>query len=433
MGIIRVLITLAVPALALGAAAVLSAAESAVGLLARSRTRRLLEASRAGAQALDTLVERPSRLAAASALWRALTYALATAAFGRLVLESTPAHPTLSIAAGAAAAVLVVFTFAEALPRTLAVHNPERVGLASAPIAARFTSALAPVARVLGSGWRWVTSLVAEEPISDAWLTGDEYRSEPGDEEDSAREESEEAFIEAVVDFATKIVREVMVPRTDMGCLEDTTTIPEAVAIIGESGYSRLPIFHDTLDDIVGVLYAKDLLGCMGADSCPATVAPMAREAYFVPETKPVDELLVDMRQRKTHIALVADEYGGTAGLVTIEDLLEEIVGEIFDEYDSAEPMVVEQTDGSMLLDARLPIDDFNDLFGTDIELEADSIGGLFVELAGCIPAPGDTLEVEGVRITARDVEGTRVRRLLVEPGAASQKEGDDAEAPHAG
>jgi CBS domain containing-hemolysin-like protein len=159
----------------------------------------------------------------------------------------------------------------------------------------------------------------------------------------------------------------------------------------------------------------------------------MAREAYFVPETKPVDELLVDMRQRKTHIALVADEYGGTAGLVTIEDLLEEIVGEIFDEYDSAEPMVVEQTDGSMLLDARLPIDDFNDLFGTDIELEADSIGGLFVELAGCIPAPGDTLEVEGVRITARDVEGTRVRRLLVEPGAASQKEGDDAEAPHAG
>jgi len=433
MGIVKLLITLAVPALALGAAAVLSAAESAVGLLARSRTRRLLEASRAGAEALDTLVERPSRLAAASALWRAFTYGLAAAAFGRIALESAPAHPTLSVTAGAAVAVLVVFTFAEALPRTLAVHNPERVGLASAPMAARLTGALAPVARLLGAGWRWITGLVAEEPISDAWLTGDEYRSEPGDEDDTAREESEEAFIEAVVDFATKIVREVMVPRTDMGCLEDTTTIPEAVAIIGESGYSRLPVFHDTLDDIVGVLYAKDLLGCMGEASCPATVAPMAREAYFVPETKPVDELLVDMRQRKTHIALVADEYGGTAGLVTIEDLLEEIVGEIFDEYDSAEPMVVELDDGSMLLDARLPIDDFNDLFGTDIELEADSIGGLFVELAGCIPAPGDTLEVEGVRITARDVEGTRVRRLLVEPGATSPKEGDDAEAPHAG
>ncbi|HSQ22042.1 MAG TPA: transporter associated domain-containing protein, partial [Coriobacteriia bacterium] len=127
------------------------------------------------------------------------------------------------------------------------------------------------------------------------------------------------------------------------------------------------------------------------------------------------------------HLARVADEYGGTAGLVTIEDLLEEIVGEIFDEYDRAEPMVIELEDGTLLLDARVPIDDFNDLMGTDIELEADSIGGLFVELAGRIPEHGESIEFEGVRITAREVEGTRIRRLLVEPRTEDDEETDDA------
>jgi CBS domain containing-hemolysin-like protein len=217
-----------------------------------------------------------------------------------------------------------------------------------------------------------------------------------------------------------------MVPRTDMICLEDTATLSESVGVVRASGCSRLPVYHDTLDDIRGVLYAKDLLVCIESDACPTEIAGLAREPYFVPETKPVDELLVEMRQRKVHMALVADEYGGTAGLVTIEDLLEEIVGEIFDEYDRAEPMVTELDGGDMLLDARVPIDDFNDLFGTAIELEADSIGGLFVELAGHIPVPGESIVVEGVRITAREVEGTRIRRLLVEP-RTDDEESDDA------
>ncbi|MHB8740442.1 MAG: transporter associated domain-containing protein, partial [Coriobacteriia bacterium] len=170
-----------------------------------------------------------------------------------------------------------------------------------------------------------------------------------------------------------------------------------------------------------------------GDSTCPDTVAPFVREAFFVPETKPVDELLVEMRQRKTHMALVADEYGGTAGLVTIEDLIEEIVGEIFDEYDRAEELVVELEGGALLLDARLPVDDFNDLLGTAIEIEADSIGGLFVETAGCIPEPGHSIEVEGVRMTVRDMEGNRVRRLLVEPRSDQDKETDSAEAYNRG
>jgi CBS domain containing-hemolysin-like protein len=427
MTVVTVLVAILVIAAFVVVVGVLSAAEGAVRLLARSRTRRLIEADRRGAQSLDALMERPSRLASALAIWRAVAYVSSTAIVGWVAFRlADEGGMWWEAPAAAAVAAIVVFSLGEALPRTLAVHSPERVGLAAGPLAARLTVLGSPVARALAAGWVRIVSLVAEEPVTDSWLTGDEYGTENGSEESTERGDAEEAFIDAVVEFATKIVREVMVPRTDMICLEDTATLSESVGVVRASGCSRLPVYHDTLDDIRGVLYAKDLLVCIESDACPTEIAGLAREPYFVPETKPVDELLVEMRQRKVHMALVADEYGGTAGLVTIEDLLEEIVGEIFDEYDRAEPMVTELDGGDMLLDARVPIDDFNDLFGTAIELEADSIGGLFVELAGHIPVPGESIVVEGVRITAREVEGTRIRRLLVEP-RTDDEESDDA------
>ena len=424
-----IIIVAALTVIALTAAvAVLSAAEGAVRLLSRSRTRRLIDSGSPGAVALDALAERPSRLAAGAAVWRALAYVASAVVLGwaALRLEGV-ADAWWTLPAASAAALVIVFSLGEALPRTLAVHSPERVGLAAAGAAERLASAGSPLARALAAGWVRLVGLVAEERVGDAWLTGDEFGAETGTDESDSREEAEEAFLEAVVEFATKIVREVMVPRTDMICLEDSATVTEAVSVVRASGCSRLPVYHETLDDIRGVLYAKDLLVCLESDDCPAHVGALAREPHFVPETKPVDELLVEMRQRKVHMALVADEYGGTAGLVTIEDLLEEIVGEIFDEYDRAEPMVTDLGDGTMLLDARVPIDDFNDLLGTAIELEADSIGGLFVELAGHIPGPGESIVVEGVRITVREVEGTRIRRLLVEPGTDEDMEADDA------
>ena len=414
----------------IAAVAVLSAAEGSVRLLSRTRTRRLIEAERHGALALDTLMERPSRLAAAGAVVRALAYVTGATVGAWAAAQVAPDSGVWwSAPAGAAIAFVALFSLGETLPRTLAVHNPERVGLAAASWAASITSVAAPVGRALAAGWVRIVSLVAEEPVADSWLTGDEYRPESAAIEPTDREEAEEAFIEAVVDFASKIVREVMVPRTDMVCLEESASVADAIEVVRDSGLSRLPVYRETLDDILGVLYAKDLLGCVGSGDCPDDVTALVREAYFVPETKPVDQLLVEMRQRKVHMALVADEYGGTAGLVTIEDILEEIVGEIFDEYDRADPMVIELEDGNMLLDGRVPIDDFNDLLGTDISLEADSIGGLFVELAGRIPEPGESIEVEGVRITAHDVEGTRIRRLLVEPRTDDDRENEHAEA----
>ncbi|MGB4592894.1 MAG: hemolysin family protein [Coriobacteriia bacterium] len=424
MIVAAVLIQGAVLVLLVALAAILSAAEGSVRLMSRSRVRRLVEAERKGAVDLESVSDKEGHLLASASLGRALMYAYGV---GLAATWLALLRPGMFVVLAPLAVTVVLFSLAETLPRALAVHNPESVALASAPLVRPAVAAFYPVARMLAIGWLKLAGLVAKEHVADVWLTEDEFRSAAGsaDDEETAREEAEEAFIDAVSDFTTKIVREVMVPRTDIVSIEDTASVSEALAMIEESGVSRVPVYHDTVDDIRGVLYAKDLLVCLGKGPCDEGIAAIAREPYFVPETKPVEELLIEMRSR-THIAIVADEYGGTAGLVTIEDLLEEIVGEIFDEYDTAEPMMTDLGDGRMRVDARMPVDDLNTAFGTDIKPEADSVGGLFVELAGHIPAIGEALEVEGLRIVVEDMEGNRLRQLIVEP-AASAKETQNA------
>jgi CBS domain containing-hemolysin-like protein len=264
--------------------------------------------------------------------------------------------------------------------------------------------------------------MAGAERVASPWATSAEYRAADTDEE-TGREEAEEALLEAVSDFAEKVVREVMVPRTDMKALPDTALADDAVALINETGFSRLPVYHETTDDIRGVLYAKDLLVALSSGDALGPIAPLARSPYFVPETKPIEELLAEMRA-KTHIAIVADEYGGTAGLVTLEDLIEEIVGEISDEYDREESLLVDLGGGRFSVDARLPVDDLNEEFGTEIETEADSVGGLFTELAGRIPSAGESVQIEGLRLIVTNLQGTRIRELTVEPATVSEDEG---------
>ncbi len=180
-------------------------------------------------------------------------------------------------------------------------------------------------------------------------------------------------------------------------------------------------MYRDTVDDVRGVLYAKDLLDALVEGASDRLAIDLARQPYFVPETKPVEELLVEMRER-THIAIVADEYGGTAGLVTLEDLLEEIVGDISDEYDREEPLVVEVGAEHYRVSARLPVDDLNELLGTDFDIDADSVGGLFTEVAGRIPEVGESVDIEGIRFTVTELQGTRICELSVQPtGSASE------------
>lgn len=407
---------------------VVSAVSAAASHLSRGRIMRLVEAQRRGAQALDLLVERPGRLQASASVVSAFVYSASAVLSAAAVVSAYGALPVwVASAIGVVLAAAVFFGLGEALPRTLAAQNPEGVALTFAPVAARVVPLFYPVARVLNAPWRWGLRLAVGEGSARATWAGDteERANGAASEEDHSRGESEEALLEAVSDFTGKVVREVMVPRTDMTCLADTATALEAIEIIGALGYSRLPVYRDTVDDVTGILYAKDLLAAMVSDP-QVRPADIARPAYFVPETKPVQELLREMRTR-THIAVVADEYGGTAGLVTIEDLLEEIVGEIFDEYDEAVALISEHEDGTVTVDARLPVDDLNERFDTAIELDAETVGGLFTEIAGHIPVPGESVEVEGLRLTVEELQGTRIIRLAIRPVSAHDEETPDA------
>ncbi len=239
----------------------------------------------------------------------------------------------------------------------------------------------------------------------------DEEEEEEGDAQDA----EELQLISSVLDFTDAVVREVMVPRTDMVTVSAGDDTDHALDVVIAAGRSRVPVTGESLDDIVGVLYAKDLLGLMDAGSGPAPVTSIMRPAHFVPETKRVTELLRELQADKVHLAIVVDEFGGTAGLATIEDLIEEIVGEIVDEYDVEEPMITSLGVGEYLVDARLSVDDLAEFLEADLPDEGwDTVGGLLLGLAGRVPREGESFEVEGLVVTAERVQGRRIAQVRV-------------------
>ncbi|MGI9528897.1 MAG: hemolysin family protein [Acidimicrobiia bacterium] len=240
-------------------------------------------------------------------------------------------------------------------------------------------------------------------------------------EEDEAAESSngvsdadERELIMSVIEFTDTIVREVMVPRTDMITITGDSSTDDAVDLVLSSGRSRIPVTGDSIDHVLGILYARDLLEMFDKEASPHSAAELCHEAYFVPETKQVADLLSEMQAKQQHLAIVVDEFGGTAGIVTIEDLIEEIVGEIADEYDDEEPMVVEDGEG-WVVDARLDVDELASLVDTELPSdEWDTVGGLVLELAGRVPAEGERFEHDGLVLTAVSVQGRRVSKVRV-------------------
>jgi len=246
-------------------------------------------------------------------------------------------------------------------------------------------------------------------------------------------ESGERQMIHSVFELGDTIAREVMVPRTDVVWIERTKTVRQALALALRSGFSRLPVIGENVDDVVGVVYLKDLVrrSQNSGDQRGPRVEELMRTPTFVPESKPVDELLRDMQAQRIHIAIVVDEYGGFAGLVTIEDILEEIVGEIADEHDTVQrPPVEELPDGSMRVTARLPVEDLAELF--DVELPEDddveTVGGLLARALGRVPIEGASAEIGGLKLVAESTGGRRNRidTMLVcrvEPAAEEEHE----------
>ena len=297
---------------------------------------------------------------------------------------------------GLAGALLVLGAalvfFGDTVPRSLGRNRPREP-------AYRFSRFLSGSVRI----GRKATDLIPDEDVGSASL-------DPDDSE-------ELELISQVLEFTDGIVREVMVPRTDMITVAASDDTDRALDVVLECGRSRIPATGDDLDDIVGVLYARDLLTLFDTGGEARPVSKIMHTAFFVPETKKVSELFRELQKQKVHLAVVIDEFGGTAGLVTMEDLLEEIVGEIVDEYDEEEPLIQPVAEGEYIVDGRLPVDELAELFGTELPDEDwDTVGGLLLGLAGRVPEEGEVFHLDAITFTAERVQGRRVSRIRVGP-----------------
>jgi CBS domain containing-hemolysin-like protein len=394
--------------------AVNSAVETALTNISRLRLRQLLERGVPRAQAINDLLENPQRFPATLVFVN--TVALIT--LGSLALYvSYYFTKWWSHFLAVFIAALAVLVFGIAVPKALAVRNPERTALALfrpvdlvrrivAPLVGIATLLARPFVRILGGRTTAAGPFVTQEEMRMLVNVG---------EEEGVIQHEEEELIHSIFEFGDTVVREVMVPRPYIVAVEDDLTVAQAADVALRTGHTRLPVYKESVDTIEGVVTVQDMLRVVRQNGDDLPVVRVMRPVYYVPETKKVDELLRDLQKGRMHLAIVVDEYGGTAGLVTIEDLLEEIVGEIQDEYD-VEPVMIERVNEyETHLDARVPLDDVNELLGTSWEAEdSDTIGGFVYEELGRIPNPGDTVEIGDYVITVLSTEGARLKQLSI-------------------
>jgi CBS domain containing-hemolysin-like protein len=393
-------------------AGVLAAAEAALSAFSKSRANALVEEGRAGAERVRRVVE-DSAAYLNTALFLRLTCELtATILVAEVVIGMvTPTWAAVLVAAGVM--IVVSYVVVGVAPRTLGRQHASRVALVTSGLLIALTRVLGPLPKLLillgnaltpGKGFR-------EGPFA----TEAELR-ELVDIAEASRviESGEREMIHSVFELGDTIVREVMVPRTDIVVIERHKTLRQLMSLALRSGFSRIPVIGENLDDIVGVAYLKDVTQRVYDNRQAETterVEQVMRPPAFVPDSKPIDELLREMQQQRTHLAIVLDEYGGTAGLVTIEDILEEIVGEITDEYDE-EPQAVERLgSGAVRVSSRLPIHELGELFDLELDDEdVDSVGGLMAKHLDKVPIPGAKVTVDGLRLLAEGPVGRRNR-----------------------
>jgi putative hemolysin len=419
------------------------AAEIALVSVRRSRIDQLVEENNPAARRVRRLIDDPGRFLAVSQLGLTLIGFFASA-FAAVSLVDNLATLLESLGVQTATAesaalitvtiILALFTivFAELIPKAIALGAPERFALIlSRPIDV-LARLLGPVVSILNGITRWVARSMGVEMNHEAAISAEELRLivERGGEQ-GVLEAEEEQMINAVIELGERRVHEVMIPRVAMAALPDDATLEQSIDLVVDVGHSRIPVYHDSIDEIVGILYAKDLLPYLKPDAGPrAALRKLLRPPVLVPESMTVDDLLHEFQRRKVHIAIVLDEYGGTAGLVTIEDLLEEIVGEIQDEYDVEEPLVVRLSADEARVDGRADVDELMELFDVHLDLEDeeeyDTVGGLVYHRIGGVPSPGDRVELDGMTLTVETTDGRRVGKVLVVRTPTESRPEDD-------
>ncbi|MFZ1287182.1 MAG: hemolysin family protein [Candidatus Phosphoribacter sp.] len=395
-----------------------AAAESALHRMSRVRAQELFDEGRVGSRSLMVVVADSTPYAAVLAFLRVVAEAATAVLITVAVFGLTDSlGKALAISIGAMA--VVSFVIVGVSPRTLGRQNYDRVALVAAPVMRGLRTVLGPVAR----------GLVA---LGNAVTPGRGYRDGPFQTESELRdlldqanassviEDEQRDMLHSVFELGDTVAREVMVPRPDMVTVEGDDPLRKAMAVLLRTGFSRVPVIGEDNDDVLGLLALKDVVARVTAapKAAEAPCSSIMRPMSFVPESKPIDDLLREMQRDQSHFAIVVDEYGGTAGLVTIEDILEEIVGEISDEYDRDEPGVEPLGEGSFRVPAAMHIDDLAELFDVEIdEDEVDSVGGLLTKALGRVPFAGAHAGVAGLSLTAeRMAHRHRIASVVVRP-----------------
>jgi CBS domain containing-hemolysin-like protein len=322
--------------------------------------------------------------------------------------------------------VLFILIFAELSPKTYGGLYPERVALRVSRPVTVITGLFRPLVVLLTRLSSPLTGHQGNGRHANQLLTVDEIRMAADvSEEDGLVEPEEAEMLDNVIDLGETLAREVMVPRVAVLAAEEDLSVPEFAAIASRSGFSRIPIYRETLDSVTGIVYVKDVLFRLGTGDRAFTLRDVARPPLYFPETKPVDDLLRELRDQRVHIAVVVDEFGGTAGLVTIEDILEELVGEIADEHDQPSDEIVRLSDRELLVDGRTRIEEINDLLEASLpDDQYETVGGLASGLAGRIPATGEAFQVEGIRLLIEESDGQHVGRVRVVVGTREDGDG---------
>ncbi len=411
--------------------AVFVAAEIALVTIRATRVDQLVEEGSAGARRVRRLKQHPGRFLAVIQVgvtfvgFLAAAYAGANLSEGmRVVLSGI--GPLQPYAAGIALLIvtlllsLVTIVFGELVPKTLALAHAERFALVLARPIGFFDRALRPVVWLLTRTTEAINRLlgVRDSDVQEQMSTEElKLLVERGGEQ-GILEAEEEQMISAVMELGESRVHEVMVPRIDIVAVGVDVPLGELIDTLVQQGHSRLPVYDKSIDDITGIIYAKDLLPFLkGADHPPA-IRALLRTPLFVPESMSIDDLLHEFQRRKVHIAIVLDEYGGTAGLITIEDVLEELVGDLADEHEPLEPAMFRRLSENVAeADARMYVDELNRLMGLNLPEDAgyDTLGGLVSTTLGRIPPKDTTFEAEGAKFTVLDAEPHKVNRVLVE------------------
>jgi putative hemolysin len=392
-------------------AAFFAMAETSLTRMSRIRAGALEEDGRRGAKPLLRLVESPDQWLNALLFLLLVCHLVIGFLVPKLLEEPLGAA---GVVIGIVAEAVVIFVASELVPKNFAIRNTDRSSLAAAPIISAVVRF--PLIRLMQRGLVLLANALVKGRIDEPTTSEQELlaMADAALFEDVI-EKDERSMIHSIIEFGDTVVREVMKPRPDMITVEAAQSVDEAMDIAIKAGFSRIPVIRESKDDIAGVVYAKDLMRAQRDGKQSQPVAAVIRPAHFCPESKRVSELMREMQSQKFHMAIVLDEYGGTAGLVTLEDLIEELIGEIVDEYDVEDPQIERLQNGDVRVNAAMLIDELNELLVVEWPSEDwDSIGGLLFDKLGHVPHEGETLVFEGHQLRAERVKGRRIGRVRI-------------------